>query len=52
MFKQIKAKEIVPILDTLEHQAAYDLDTTQVLEITKDGVQKIERLIDKLKVKS
>ncbi|WP_298548475.1 hybrid sensor histidine kinase/response regulator [uncultured Aquimarina sp.] len=52
MFKQIKAKEIVPILDTLEHQDDYELDNKEILELTEKGVNKIEDLIDKLKVKN
>ncbi|WP_299218969.1 hybrid sensor histidine kinase/response regulator [uncultured Aquimarina sp.] len=52
MFKQIKAKEIVPILDTLEHQDNYELSTKDILELTEKGVNKIEDLIDKLKVKN
>ncbi|WP_299897738.1 ATP-binding protein [uncultured Aquimarina sp.] len=51
MFKQIKAKEIVPILDTLEHLDDYELNSEEVLSLTKEGIQKIENLIDKLKVK-
>ncbi|AXT52278.1 sensor histidine kinase [Aquimarina sp. BL5] len=52
MFKQIKAKEIVPILDTLEHQDDYELDSKEILALTEEGVNKIEDLIDKLKVKN
>ncbi len=52
MFKQIKAKQIVPILDTLEHQDDYELDTKEILLLTEEGVRKIEALIDKLKVKN
>ncbi|MHA7056611.1 hybrid sensor histidine kinase/response regulator [Aquimarina sp. M1] len=52
MFKQLKAKEIIPVLDTLEHQNAYDLSTEEILLLTADGICKIEDLIDKLKVRS
>ncbi|WP_299435156.1 hybrid sensor histidine kinase/response regulator [uncultured Aquimarina sp.] len=52
MFKQIKAKEIVPILDTLEHQDNYELNSKEILALTEEGVYKIEDLIDKLKVKN
>ncbi|WP_299182676.1 ATP-binding protein [uncultured Aquimarina sp.] len=52
MFKQIKAKEIVPILDTLEHQDNYELGNKEIISLTEEGIHKIESLIDKLKVKN
>ncbi|SEK90286.1 hypothetical protein SAMN04487910_1432 [Aquimarina amphilecti] len=52
MFKQIKAKEIIPILDTLEHQDDYELEPKEILSLTEKGINKIENLIDKLKVKN
>ncbi|WP_103069329.1 hybrid sensor histidine kinase/response regulator [Aquimarina sediminis] len=52
MFKQIKAKEIVPILEKLEHSEQYHLDKKSILDLAKDGVKKIESLINKLKVEN
>ncbi len=48
MFKQIKAHDIIPILDKLEHQTRYELDDTTVLALTKIGLSKIEVLLTKL----
>jgi len=50
MFKQIKAKEIIPILNTLEHQDIDDLDIAKTITLTRDGIHKIEHLINKLKI--
>ncbi|GAA4273480.1 ATP-binding protein [Aquimarina gracilis] len=50
MFKQIKAKEVVPILEKLEHPDQYELDEKSTLLLTKEGILKIEDLIGKLKV--
>lgn len=52
MFKQIKAKEVVPILEKLEHPDQYDLNKKAILNLTNDGIEKIEDLIDKLKVEN
>ncbi len=52
MFKQIKAKEVVPILEKLEYPDEFNLDTTSILNLTNDGIAKIEELIDKLKVEN
>ena len=52
MFKQIKAKKIIPILDILEHQNNLDLDTAKTLALTEEGILKIENLISRLKVKN
>ena len=52
MFKQIKAKEVVPILEKLEHPDQYYLDKSSILNLTNDGIKKIEDLIDKLKVEN
>ena len=52
MFKQIKAKEVVPILEKLEHPDQFDLDKTSILRLTHIGIAKIEELIDKLKVEN
>ncbi len=52
MFKQIKAKEVVPILQKLEHPDQYHLNNTLILELTKDAIEKTEVLIDKLKVEN
>lgn len=45
MFKQIKAHEVVSILDQLEHQKRYNLSTDAILDLTQKGVIKIETLI-------
>ncbi|GAA4275342.1 hybrid sensor histidine kinase/response regulator [Aquimarina mytili] len=52
MFKQIKAKEVIPILEKLEHPDQYDLNEESILDLTKNGITKIEVLIDKLKVEN
>ncbi len=52
MFKQIKAKEVVPILEKLEHPDQYELDKKSTLQLTKEGILKIEDLIGKLKVEN
>ncbi len=52
MFKQIKAKEVVPILEKLEHPDQYNLDIDSILILTTEGINKIESLIDKLKVEN
>ncbi|MCK8520845.1 ATP-binding protein [Aquimarina sp. D1M17] len=52
MFKQIKAKEVVPLLTKLEHHEQYDLDNDTVLKLAKQAVINIESLIDKLKVET
>ncbi|AXT62202.1 response regulator [Aquimarina sp. AD10] len=52
MFKQIKAKDVIPILEKLEHQNKYHLDQDAILELTHKGITKIESLIDKLKVEN
>ncbi|OED37876.1 hypothetical protein AB832_04860 [Flavobacteriaceae bacterium (ex Bugula neritina AB1)] len=52
MFKQIKAKEIIPILDKLEHQGLYSLDNSTVLKLANEVVIKIENLMSKLKVEN
>ncbi|MEW7280985.1 ATP-binding protein [Aquimarina sp. 2201CG1-2-11] len=52
MFKQIKAKEVVPILEKLEHPDQYELDTQAILNLTKEGVDHIEELLSKLKVEN
>jgi len=52
MFKQIKAKEIIPLLEQIEHPDQYNLDKKSLLSLTKDGIAKIENLIDKLKVEN
>jgi len=50
MFKQIKAKEIIPILDKLEHQGLYSLDNEIVLDLATEVITKIEQLMGKIKV--
>ncbi|MDH7446061.1 hybrid sensor histidine kinase/response regulator [Aquimarina sp. 2201CG14-23] len=52
MFKQIKAKEVIPILDKLEHPDEYNITASEIFKLTKEGVHKIEDLIDKLNVKN
>ncbi len=52
MFKQIKAKEIIPILEQLEHPDQYDLSQDAILHLTHDGIAKIEGLMSKLKVEN
>ncbi|MBP2831379.1 response regulator [Aquimarina sp. U1-2] len=52
MFKQIKAKDVVPILMKLEHPHDYELDTLSILSLTHAGIEKIEDLISKLKVEN
>ncbi len=52
MFKQIKAKEVIPILEKLEHPDQYDLDKESILNLTQNGITIIEELIDKLKVEN
>ncbi|WP_025742758.1 ATP-binding protein [Aquimarina pacifica] len=52
MFKQIKAKEVVYILERLEHPDQYTLDNSSVLSLTGKGITKIKTLIDKLKVEN
>ncbi len=52
MFKQIKAKEVVPILEKLENPDQYHLNKKAILNLTNEGVEKIEDLIDKLKVEN
>ncbi|PKV48420.1 hypothetical protein ATE84_0419 [Aquimarina sp. MAR_2010_214] len=52
MFKQIKAKEVIPILEKLEHPDQYDLSKKTILNLTDDGIEKIEDLIDTLKVEN
>ncbi len=52
MFKQIKAKEVIPILEQLEHPDQYNLDKESVLHLTKNGIEKIEDLINTLKVEN
>ncbi len=52
MFKQIKAKEVVPILEQLEHPEQYNLNDDSILNLTKDGISIIENLIDTLKVEN
>ncbi|KAA1243775.1 ATP-binding protein [Aquimarina sp. RZ0] len=52
MFKQIKATEIVPILEKLEHQDRYNVTTSEVLELTKKAISKIQDLINQLKVEN
>ncbi len=52
MFKQIKAKEVVPILVKLEHPDQYSLDSASILDLAQEGITKIESLIDKLKVEN
>lgn len=52
MFKQIKAKEVIPILEKLEHPDAYNLDKNAILALTKKGIIEIENLIQKLKIET
>ncbi|WP_109302281.1 ATP-binding protein [Aquimarina sp. AU474] len=52
MFKQIKAKEVVPILIKLEHPDQYNLDNTSISVLAQEGITKIESLVDKLKVEN
>ncbi|MBQ0734595.1 ATP-binding protein [Aquimarina celericrescens] len=52
MFKQIKAKDVVPILIKLEHPDQYELDKESIVYLTKSGIEKIEDLISKLKVEN
>ncbi|MEW7289847.1 ATP-binding protein [Aquimarina sp. 2304DJ70-9] len=52
MFKQIKAKEVIPILQKLEHPDQYNLNKKSILKLTEDGIIKIETLISKLKVEN
>ncbi|WP_108867616.1 ATP-binding protein [Aquimarina aquimarini] len=52
MFKQIKAKEVVPILEKLEHPEQYHLSKDAILKITSDSIIKIEGLINKLKIEN
>ncbi len=52
MFKQIKAKEVVPILEKLEHPNQYKLDKQATLDLTTEGIKKIEELMHKLKVEN
>ncbi len=52
MFKQIKAKEVIPILEKLEHPDVYNLDKNAILALTKKGIIEIENLIKKLKIET
>ena len=52
MFKQIKAKEVVPVLTRLEHPEQYDMNDLEVLELAQKAISSIESLIDKLKVEN
>ncbi|SHJ32682.1 hybrid sensor histidine kinase/response regulator [Aquimarina spongiae] len=52
MFKQIKAKEVVPVLTRLEHPEQYDMKDSEVLELSQKAISNIESLIDKLKVEN
>ncbi len=52
MFKQIKAKEVIPILEKLEHPDNYDLSMREVIILSNQGIDKIETLINKLKVEN
>ncbi len=52
MFKQIKAKEIIPILDKLEHQGLYNIDNSKMLSLANEVMMKIEELMSKLKVEN
>ena len=48
MFKQIKAKEVTPIIEKLEHPERYNLNHAQVLSLTKEGIIKVNTLLEKL----
>ena len=52
MFKQIKAKKVVPILEKLEHPDQYKLNKPAILSLTKEGVYYIKELLSKLKVEN
>ncbi|MDY8135032.1 hybrid sensor histidine kinase/response regulator [Aquimarina sp. 2201CG5-10] len=52
MFKQIKAKEVVPVLRKLEHPDQYNLNIIEILKLANEGVLKIEDLISKLQVEN
>jgi len=52
MFKQIKAKEVIPILEKLEHPDQYQLDNKNILETTQEGIIKVEHLISTLRVEN
>lgn len=49
MFKQIKAKEIIPMLEELEHM---DATNTSMLSLASTAMHKIKKLIENLKVTS
>ncbi len=52
MFKQIMAKDVVPILEKIEHPDQYNLDKNSILNLTSEAIEKIEVLIGKLKVEN
>ncbi len=52
MFKQIKAKDVITILEHLEHPEKYNLDQEAIITLANEGITKIKVLIDKLKVKN
>ena len=52
MFKQIKAKKIIPILTKLEHPDQYELNQKEILKLSKVCIEEINTLIQKLKVEA
>ncbi len=52
MFKQIKAKKVITILEKLENNDNYNLKKTEILNLAKEGVISIENLIGKLKTEN
>ena len=51
MFKQIKAKNIIPLLTKLEHPEQFDLEEKTIINLAEESIHKIKSLMDKLKVK-
>lgn len=52
MFKQIRANEAAAILAKLEHVDVSIIPTNDILELATDGINKIEALIERMKIQS
>lgn len=52
MFKQIKARDVIPLLSQLEHPERYGLEDKDILSLSKKSIDTIEELIDTLKVEN
>ncbi|WP_378186269.1 hybrid sensor histidine kinase/response regulator [Aquimarina sp. W85] len=50
MFRQIKATEVVELLERTEQPETYHLSNDDIKKLTNQSIQKIHALIDKLKV--